>query len=120
MAIAIIPRSHEAAARSLAKAVSWRITGTIDTFVISSIITGKLTVAGSIAATELFTKVMLYYFHERIWAAIGWGHKQAGNAATIDPARPEPVSKTPSAGATDGAEQLGTPRTLESVVAKGD
>jgi uncharacterized membrane protein len=91
MAIAIIPKSHEAATRSLAKAVSWRITGTIDTFVISSIITGRFAVAGSIAATELFTKVMLYYFHERIWAAIGWGHKQAGNAApnaaTVDPAR---------------------------------
>jgi uncharacterized membrane protein len=27
------------------------------------------TLAGSIALTELFTKIMLYYFHERIWAA---------------------------------------------------
>ena len=61
--------------RSLAKAVSWRVTGTIDTFIISAIVTGKLTVAGSIAATELFTKVLLYYFHERAWAAISWGHK---------------------------------------------
>jgi uncharacterized membrane protein len=88
--IAIIPKSHEAATRSLAKAVSWRITGTIDTFVISFIITGKFAVAGSIAGTELFTKIMLYYFHERIWAAIGWGHKQPGNAArtasSVDPA----------------------------------
>jgi uncharacterized membrane protein len=90
-AIAIIPKSHEAATRSFAKAVSWRITGTIDTFVISAIITGKFAVAGSIAGTELFTKVLLYYFHERIWAAIGWGHKQPGtparNAPTVDPAR---------------------------------
>jgi uncharacterized membrane protein len=61
--------------RSLAKTISWRITGTIDTFIISAIVTGKLTVAGSIAVTELFTKVLLYYFHERIWAAISWGHK---------------------------------------------
>jgi uncharacterized membrane protein len=80
-AIAIIPESHEAATRSLAKAVSWRITGTIDTFVISFIVTGKFAVAGSIAGTELFTKIMLYYFHERIWAAVGWGHKQAAKAA---------------------------------------
>jgi uncharacterized membrane protein len=70
-----IPGNRESQARSLAKAVSWRMTGTIDTFVISAIVTGKLTVAGSIAATELFTKVLLYYFHERIWAAISWGHQ---------------------------------------------
>ena len=67
-------KGREAHSRSFAKAVSWRVTGTIDTFVISLIVTGKLTLAGSIALTELFTKIMLYYFHERIWAAISWGH----------------------------------------------
>jgi len=66
---------REAHSRSLAKAVSWRITGTIDTFVISFIITGRITLAGSIAGTELLTKILLYYFHERIWAAIQWGAK---------------------------------------------
>ena len=67
--------TRETQKRSLAKAVSWRVTGTIDTFVISAIITGRLTLAGSIAATELFTKILLYYFHERAWAAIPWGHR---------------------------------------------
>jgi uncharacterized membrane protein len=38
-------------------------------------VTGRLTLAGSIAATELFTKILLYYFHERAWAAIPWGHR---------------------------------------------
>jgi uncharacterized membrane protein len=66
---------REAHRRSFAKAFSWRVTGTIDTFVISVIITGKFTVAGSIAATELFTKVLLYYFHERVWSVISWGHR---------------------------------------------
>ena len=66
---------REAHSRSLAKAVSWRITGTIDTFVISFIITGRVTLAGSIAGTELLTKILLYYFHERIWAVIPWGAK---------------------------------------------
>jgi uncharacterized membrane protein len=72
--MAVLP-NRESQTRSLAKAVSWRVTGTIDTFVISAIVTGRLTVAGSIAATELLTKVLLYYFHERVWAAISWGHK---------------------------------------------
>ena len=67
-------KGREAHRRSLAKAVSWRITGTVDTFVISAIVTGKLTIAGSIAATELVTKILLYYFHERVWATIPWGH----------------------------------------------
>ena len=64
---------REAHTRSLVKAVSWRIAGSIDTFVISFIITGHVALAGSIAGTELITKVVLYYFHERIWALIRWG-----------------------------------------------
>jgi uncharacterized membrane protein len=68
-----MPHACEAQSRSLLKAVSWRITGTLDTFVISLIVTGRATIAGSIAATELFTKIALYYGHERVWAAIHWG-----------------------------------------------
>jgi uncharacterized membrane protein len=68
-----MPSAREAHSRSFLKAVSWRITGTIDTFVISFIVTGKLTIAGSIAATELLTKIALYYGHERVWAKIPWG-----------------------------------------------
>ena len=37
--------------RSLAKAISWRVTGTIDTFVISWIITGEIKLATGIAFT---------------------------------------------------------------------
>ena len=67
------PRVHEAHSRSFLKAASWRITGTLDTFVISFIVTGKPAIAGSIAATELLTKIALYYGHERVWAVIHWG-----------------------------------------------
>jgi uncharacterized membrane protein len=66
---------REAHARSLVKAITWRTTGTIDTFVISFIITGRFAIAGSIAGTELLTKILLYYFHERVWAVIPWGTK---------------------------------------------
>ena len=59
--------------RSLAKAVSWRITGTIDTFLISWIITGEPLLASSIALTEIMTKVGLYWLHERVWTRITWG-----------------------------------------------
>lgn len=56
--------------KSVIKAVSWRIVGTIDTMVISYIITGKITVAISIGSVEVITKTILYYFHERLWAHI--------------------------------------------------
>jgi uncharacterized membrane protein len=68
-----MPKAREAHSRSFLKAVSWRVTGTLDTFVISFFVTGKASIAGSIAATELLTKIALYYGHERAWAVIPWG-----------------------------------------------
>ena len=56
--------------KSLMKSVSWRIVGTIDTMIISYIITGKITVALSIGSVEILSKTILYYFHERLWAHI--------------------------------------------------
>jgi uncharacterized membrane protein len=56
--------------KSALKAVTWRIVGTIDTMIISYIITGKISVALSIGSIEVFTKMILYYFHERLWAHI--------------------------------------------------
>jgi len=56
--------------RSLAKAVSWRIVASTDTFLISWLITGYLTLATTIAGVEAVTKFCLYYFHERAWLRI--------------------------------------------------
>ena len=64
---------NEISARSLAKAISWRVTGTIDTFVISWIITGQPLIASGIAFTEIMTKIFLFWSHERIWNKIQWG-----------------------------------------------
>ena len=61
--------------RSVVKAVSWRITGTVDTIVVSWIITGKLKLALSIGGVEVFTKIILYYFHERGWNLLKFGRK---------------------------------------------
>ena len=69
------PRSREAPSRSLLKAITWRLTGTVDTFAIGLLVTGRVTIAGSIAATELLTKLALYYGHERIWSLIHWGRR---------------------------------------------
>ncbi|WP_226389825.1 DUF2061 domain-containing protein [Penaeicola halotolerans] len=53
--------------KSLAKSISWRICGTIDTIVISYLITGQLHLAVSIGSIEVVTKIILYYLHERVW-----------------------------------------------------
>jgi uncharacterized membrane protein len=59
--------------RSVVKGISWRITGTIDTIIISWFVTHKLSLAFSIGFIEVFTKVALYYFHERLWEKIRIG-----------------------------------------------
>lgn len=59
--------------RSIMKSISWRMIGTIDTILISWLITGEVTLALSIGIIELFTKMVLYFFHERLWNAVKWG-----------------------------------------------
>jgi uncharacterized membrane protein len=58
--------------RSLVKAISWRLVGTVDTLIISWLITGQWALALSISAVEMITKMVLYYGHERIWNTIKW------------------------------------------------
>ncbi|RUM63653.1 MAG: hypothetical protein DSZ03_05115 [Sulfurimonas sp.] len=51
---------HEKAYRSVIKTVSWRTLGTLDTVLISYIITGSFAMAASIGSIELVTKMILY------------------------------------------------------------
>jgi uncharacterized membrane protein len=60
-------RQGDSNAKSIFKTISWRIVGTIDTIVIAFIVTGELGMAASIGSVEVFTKIILYYFHERFW-----------------------------------------------------
>src|SRR6202040_439258 len=68
-------RATDTHARSVAKAISWRATGSLDTFVIAAVITGNATLAGGVALAEILTKTALYYAHERVWALIQWGRR---------------------------------------------
>ena len=65
--------SGERRYRSFIKAVSWRLTGTIDTFIVSYLITGKVGLAASISGVEVITKMVLYYCHERVWTRVKFG-----------------------------------------------
>jgi len=63
----------ESHSRSLVKAISWRVIGSIDTFLLSWFFTSNATAAGAIAITEVISKMILYYMHERAWASSSWG-----------------------------------------------
>ncbi len=75
--------------RSAAKAVSWRVVGTLDTLLLSFLVISflgplfgmqlyesnaeVLETAGYIALTEVATKMVLYFLHDRMWARVKWG-----------------------------------------------
>ncbi len=70
--------------RSLIKAVSWRLTGSVDTLIISFLITGKLRWALTISGVELFTKIGLYYVHERVWEKLSFGRVKQPEKPSYD------------------------------------
>src|SRR5260370_35410970 len=74
----VLFRGAETHARSVLKAISWRALGTLDTFAISWLFTGRVEIAGSIAGLEIATKVAWYYLHWRVWAATHLGRGQNG------------------------------------------
>lgn len=82
-------RNRETVRRSMLKAISWRIVGTIDTFLLSYLLimfVGPLLgmdhnndvvdvaqTAGLIAIAEICTKLIIYTLHEQLWTRIPWG-----------------------------------------------
>ena len=59
--------------RHLAKSITWRLLGTVDTIMLGSLITGDIKLGISIGSFEVITKMILYYFHERIWYRFNFG-----------------------------------------------
>jgi len=60
-------------ARSFTKSLSYRIFGTLSSWVVVYLITGKGGLATLIAFWETVVKVVIYYYHERAWNKIRWG-----------------------------------------------
>ena len=76
---------HANRKRSLAKTFLWRGIATTDTIVISRLITGSWTEGLAIGIIEVFTKMLLYYFHERAWSWSDWGLED------VDPIDPSSI-----------------------------
>jgi uncharacterized membrane protein len=63
----------ENASRSITKALTYRVWQSFNTFLISLVVTGKLDMAVAIVSIEVVVKIVIYFFHERIWSKIKWG-----------------------------------------------
>ncbi len=61
--------------RHLYKTISWRIIGSLDTWFLASFVTQSSEKGGYIAIAEVFTKMLFYYLHERIWYKMPFGLK---------------------------------------------
>ena len=59
--------------RSVLKAISYRVVGTLTTWLLAWAVTGDLRVAFTIGALEPFLKTIVYYLHERAWAQVPRG-----------------------------------------------
>ena len=68
-----MPVQCETTKRSLVKTISWRITGSGATFLISYAVLGSISVSGTIAAIQLTFNTVLYFVHERVWDRVPWG-----------------------------------------------
>ena len=61
--------------RSLIKTISWRLTGSSATFIITYLIAGDFAIAGTVAVIQIIANTLLYYVHERVWNKINWGRE---------------------------------------------
>jgi uncharacterized membrane protein len=61
--------------RSLAKALSYRIWGTLSSVAVAYVITKNASLSVTIAFWETVVKIFIYYAHERGWNYIQWGRK---------------------------------------------
>lgn len=66
-------------ARHVLKTITWRIIGTVDTILIGWLVSGDPMVGLTIGSFEVFTKMVLYFIHERVWYKVNLGVKRDGD-----------------------------------------
>lgn len=70
----IVDEQRESRLRSIFKAITYRIIGTITTAVVAFAVTGEASLALAIGAVEPFAKIIIYYLHERAWQLLPRGY----------------------------------------------
>ncbi len=62
--------------RSIAKAISYRLLGSICTALIVLIFSGDIKISAGVGALDMFAKIGLYFLHERVWNHISYGRQR--------------------------------------------
>ena len=71
-----VTKNGDSKKRHIAKTITWRVVGTIDTMILAWLISGNPLTGLKIGAAEVLTKMTLYYFHERAWYKLDYGIEQ--------------------------------------------
>ncbi|MGQ0828063.1 MAG: DUF2061 domain-containing protein [Bacteroidota bacterium] len=66
-------KKQPAVKRHIAKTITWRIIGTVDTMILGWIVTGNPMTGVKIGGLEVVTKMVLYFLHERLWYKVNFG-----------------------------------------------
>ena len=66
-------KKRESRLRSILKAFTWRVVASITTISVAYFVTGDISTAGIVGIFDFFIKLLLYYFHERIWQLVPRG-----------------------------------------------
>jgi uncharacterized membrane protein len=57
--------------RHIAKTITWRIIASLATFALAYLFFGDIGKATGLMSVEIVLKMVLYYFHERVWFKYG-------------------------------------------------
>ena len=87
-------KRKETYARTTTKTATWRTIASLDTMVLAWFFTGNIATAISIGGLEVITKLVLYFFHERIWSNIGFGIVTQPEVAPTREVQPKAVLGT--------------------------
>lgn len=72
-------RNRDCMRRTAVKTGLWRTIASLDTFLLAWFFTGNVATALSIGGLEIFSKLILYFLHERIWARLSIGLEPTAN-----------------------------------------
>lgn len=67
----------------MVKAITYRTWQSLNTFLISLLVTGELKIAATIVSIELIVKIVVYFWHERIWNIIPWGKSPSSKSVDM-------------------------------------
>lgn len=72
--------------RTLAKVITYQLSGLVVMTVIGAIFTGSAGAGGALALVSAVIGSMSYFLHERVWALVAWGRSSAGGTLSLSPA----------------------------------